>query len=231
MPKTDFFKKLKDSVEPKDKKGRIPTLTLTNDTIFEQVRQLAHKKSELVALEKDISTLNAGVRQTAFNQYASEYQSKHSNPGSLNLVFKNNRGEEAKLQFVPQDAYCDIDAHKAGELRREFGKDIVQERDVLTIDQEMFEKYEKAIMQFLKGSPDIADEDRSKIIKWNTTYNITKGTHNRLHELALKVHGTVIDVFTKIGVIFQIKSISIVKEISDQKILRPMQTQIKETQT
>jgi hypothetical protein len=216
MATTSFFKNLEKNALTKAKTKESPhkVIEVVDDGVFELVRQLVKKQNEAKNLKAEIDSLDDDVRTTAFNKFTALYESERENPGTVTVDFKNQKGEEASLQFIPTDNYCKIDEGKAQRLIVEFGRSVVKEEDLIVVDNKMFKKYEKVLDEFIRNTDKIPEEDKMKLFEWEKVYCVAPGTHNRLSELATKVKATVKEIFVKIGVIYQIKNVKMVNEIS-----------------
>jgi hypothetical protein len=197
------------------------SLVVTDDKVFESVRQLILKKSEFKTLETEIKALDTDVRETVLNQYSSTYQVEQANPGTLQVEFKNTKGEVAEIILVPTDTYCDINEATATKLKDVYGENVVTTKDKILVDNEMYKKYQKQIVHFLEKNKHIADEDRKKIIRIESAYCVAKGTHNRLSELALKTKSTVKEVLKAIGVIFRLQDMQLKVVNEPEKVIQP----------
>jgi hypothetical protein len=206
--------------EKKGKESDFKTLTILDDSAFEDVRLLAQKKAEFSKLEKEVETLSNSVKKSAYNEFTNEYHSKKGNPGTVVIMFKNKKGEEASLKFSPQDKYKVLKNKEAIELREQFGSDVIKATNQYIIDEDMYNRYHKEINKWLRTSPDIADDDRDMLIRKEVKLGVAPGTVNRLHQIALRLKKTVGDIMDKIGCIFSISEVKTLKE-NKQKVVRP----------
>lgn len=83
-------------------------------------------------------------------------------------------------------------------LKETYGEDIITTKNTFVINEELVDKYGAALMNFIKNSKDIADEDRMQIIQVVKKNTITKGTINDLAKIAKEAKVTTTIVWDEV---------------------------------
>jgi hypothetical protein len=165
------------------KKEPMREIRIKNQDLFDKVKSFAEVTDEKKDIEVRFKELNDSIKKVICGEYNKLYEKEKTNPGSLQVEVTSNSGGVAQISFIPQDAYNKIDEKKANELIDEFGKDVVEEKDVVeVVDVELFKKHEPQIRAFLES----INLNASDFFKVTTDYSVKKGTLDKLLELGGK---------------------------------------------
>jgi hypothetical protein len=163
--------------------------------------RMAEIEAELATLEAEKTTLDAGVREEAKIAMIKLYDSKKSFPGTLKVI----AGSRSFL-FITSDKYIKIDEERAKELIKKYGKEIVSEKTVFTLNSEMVEKYAPVLSDLIMKSKKITNEDKEKLIESSTTWIVAKGIIEKLRN-AIYAKFNLNNIVEDIRPIFSVKAI------------------------
>jgi len=219
-----LFNKLKDKQAPAEKKSSAKkehVLVVKNkdnkdasgDTLFENIKAFRDKKAEADVLKGEIDALDVEIRSECMEVFEKDTM-QSGFKGTVVVQAVHTKGMAARIQFIPTDKYKKLDEDKAGELRAMYGDDIVTETDNVTVNVELFKKYEKQFEALLKK---IAPEEADKIFQINTTYEVSKGSVENIAALAKKRKEKVTETMMNLGVITNLKAPKAEDEVSAAK--------------
>lgn len=170
---TNLFDKSKATATVKKaEKHEILTISKEFEKSLERMAAIDAKMAELKA-EKDI--LDLDVREAAKGGMINLYNQKKAFPGTLKII----AGTRSFL-FITSDKYITIDEDGAKELIKKYGKEIITENTVFTLDSKLVEKYSQVLSDLIMNSKKILAEDKEELIKSTTTWSIAKGTIEKL---------------------------------------------------
>lgn len=217
MPTTEFFKNLKANQSQNSKKSGNDRkqVSINDNALFETMRTLVNKKKEADVLKAIIEPLDNEVRGRVLDEYEKVYHREERNPGTLDVHFTNTKGEKAHLMFIPTDGYKDIKPENVENLKKRYGSGLVQENMILSINEELFAKYEEAFAEFIATK--IEAGDRESFVRFETEHCIKKGSYENLITLAKKVKGKIVDVIAEIGMKVTMRNICLDVEIPTVK--------------
>ena len=167
-----FDKSKKVAVAKKADKHEVVEIAKTFEA---DLKRMADIDAKMAELEAEKATLDLGVREEAKTAMANLYNQKNSFPGSLKVV----AGSRSFL-FITADKYIKIDEERAEELTKKYGKELVTENTVFSLNTAMVQKYSQVISDLIEGSKKIANEDKEKLIESTTAWSIAKGTISNL---------------------------------------------------
>lgn len=219
-----IFDKLKNSQPKEEKKasGKKETVLIvknknskdaSGNLLYENIKEFRDKQAQISILEAEKDALYAEIESDAKEAFQ-----EHCNSGgkvdTVVIQAITDRGAAARVQFIPVDKYTKVDKDKATTLREKYGNDIVTEEDIVTINVNLFKKYEKQFETLLKK---IAPEDADKVFSLKTLYSVTKGTVEKVPDLAKENDETIIETMNSLGVITQLKAPKVEEEVSAVK--------------
>ena len=143
------------------------------------LERMAEIDAKMAELKAEKETLDSGVREAAKTAMIKLYSSKNAFPGTLKVV----AGSRSFL-FITADRYITIDEDGANELIKKYGKEIINENTIFTLDSQLVEKYSQVLSDLIMNSKKISAEDKENLIKSTTTWSITKGTIEKLRTAA-----------------------------------------------
>lgn len=162
--------KVKETGTSKTKAKKIVIVPELKDAVrsWNSIKQEIDRwKSQLAMVEGDIKLMGRV-------QFLSQYEQLKLRPESFRLQDETG----SQCLFVVMDKYTVVDENKAEVLSQFDG--VVEEVVEYKVDPEMVEKYGQLLSDFINDSPDIADEDREKIIAGEKVFRVKKGTIDRL---------------------------------------------------
>jgi hypothetical protein len=187
----------------KDEKVRI---RIEDPSFFTKVEK-AEKLQESMKREKaQLDIITDELRDLGRSEWAKLYTKTGKNPESVMLEHVNDAGDVSQFMLCPSDKYISINAERAEALQGEYGEDIVEEKTTFSFDNEMIEKYGEVLSRMIEESDEITDRDKEKIIKAVTTYNVSKGTIDKLDS-----YGDVSEVMEAVKPIVAMKNIEVIK--------------------
>ncbi len=151
--------------------------------------RLAAVNQQLDELDAESKLLSAAVKERSIKEYLKVFKEKGKFPETV--IF---RSIKASLMFLAQDRYIKIDQERAHQLKTEYNKDIVAESTTFTMDSVLVEKYGKVISDLIMNCKDIKAEDKTKLIKATTSYEVAKGTIQNAMGFGKKLQDVVEDV-------------------------------------
>jgi len=144
-------------------------------TFEKDLTRMAEIDAQLAELEAERVTLDAGVREEAKTVMMKLYASKNAFPGTLKVVAGSK-----SFMFITADKYIKIDQDRANELIKLYGKDVVTEKTVFTLNAILVEKYADELSNLIMNSKKIAKDDKENLIESATTWTVAKGMVEKL---------------------------------------------------
>lgn len=186
------------------KKNEVASVEITkeDDPDFSvKLDKWAKKKVEHTNATTQLALLAEAVRVTLLNKWVSLFKTSGGRIPSFKVTAGGN-----SMTFVSADAYKEVKAERASFLQEKYGDEIITKTDKYTINDDMLKKYNVVLSKLILNSPDIEQEDKTKIIECTTKYAIAEGTINMVDELAVGAAITIDEVLADIGPTFQLKS-------------------------
>jgi len=175
-----FDKAKKTAVKSTTKKGTEKTrISIDTQEFFENIQDMEQLQRRMKSDKAKLDMISGEVKELAKVKWAEQFETEGKNPGSVMLESTVN-GDTAQVMFIPQDKYITIGEERAEELAETFGEDIVTEETNFSFDARMIEKYGEVLSDLIVNSADIAEADKTKIIKAVTKYSVAKGTIDKL---------------------------------------------------
>lgn len=193
---------VKESAKPKDDKVRV---NVEDPTFFEKVKMVETLQAQIKSSEAKVSMMTDEIKEMGKELWAKTYEKMGRNPGSVMLESKNGL-DIGQVMFLPMDKYITINADRADQLRDEFGEDIVEETTTFAFDNDMIEKYGEVLSNLIEMSTDISEDDKGKIIKAVTKFNVAKGTIDKF-----KDYGNISDVMEATKPVIALKGAEVLK--------------------
>jgi hypothetical protein len=183
------------------KKAEKHEVVSINEKYEKDLTRMSEIDIKLAELEAEKATLDAGVREEAKTAMLKLYDSKKSFPGTLKVIAGNR-----SFLFITADKYIKIDESRAKELIEKYGKEIVNEKTVFTLNSELVEKYSEVLSNLILSSKKISNEDKEKLIESNTTWTVAKGIIEKLRN-AIYAKFNITSMVEDIRPIFSVKAI------------------------
>jgi hypothetical protein len=201
---SNLFKKAKDSGTSATPKASNKQEVVVNDKELEKnLRQLANVNQQIDALNATAADLNGQIKPRIVEEFVNLYNKEKKYPGSFNL-----KAGSSSLMVVPTDKYITIDEDRYETLQKQYGPNMVEEKDTYIMDNAMIEKYGDVISKLILNCKDIAAEDKDKLIRVETKKSVKKGTIKVIFEDFKKYTGKgLAGLIDDIQPIFQLKNI------------------------
>lgn len=152
--------------------------------------------------KKDVATATAAkteaesiIKPYANKLWLSDVEKTGRKPESFILSSKSHMDS---LLYIVSDAYKTIDKDRYDYLVDTYGKDIVSDNSVYTMDNEMIQKYGAQISAAIMGAKGIPAEDKAVIIQKIEKYSVAKGTIEKLKDFAAAAKSSVSVIFSEI---------------------------------
>lgn len=139
-----------------------------------KIKKFTAVKATIETAKAELEMLAGDIKQVGKELFLKEYKSQKSTPDNFKIQDKSG----AAVLFIVQDKYTLVDETKA-EVLSEF-PGILAENVVYTIDKDMVEQYGEVLSKMIMKSKEIAEEDKTKLIKGVKTYSVAKGSIDRL---------------------------------------------------
>lgn len=186
------------------KKSDKVTVNITDDTVsnaidtYIQAKERNDKEIAIMSQASGIIKSDGGQKK-----WIEEMERTGKAPESFIMVSKKNNS----LMYVVTDAYktANLDEERQEYLTSTFGDEIITVGTKFVINEDLIEKYGQILCDFITNSKLIKAEDKSLLIQKEETIKITKGTKDRLRDIAKKSKLSVGDVFDAIQPTCQIK--------------------------
>lgn len=200
----NLFQKAKTNGTEKPVKASNKTEVVVKDSVLEaNIKRLAQINTEMDSLKAEQGDLTSQVKSRAIEEFTSLYNREKKYLGSFNLV-----AGTSSLMVIPTDKYLTIDEEKFNYLKKEYGAEMVEEKDTYILDTEMVEKYGDIISKLIEKCKDIPDEDKAKLIKVETKRSVRKGTIQVIFEKFKKFTGNKLSgLVSDIQPVFQLKNV------------------------
>lgn len=178
----NLFAKAKKSA-PKTTKAKTEKtrISISDETFYDKIERLETLNTEMKSAKAKADIISSEIKEIGKEEWSNLYSETRKNPGSVMLENIKN-GNIAQVMFVPADRYIKINEERAEELREEYDEDIVEESTKFSFDSKMIEKYGEVLSSLIMESDEIAEADKSKIIKATTSYSVSKGTIDNLSD-------------------------------------------------
>lgn len=206
MAKGNLFSKAAKTAVSKTTKAKEtkPTVEIKDPEFFDKVSRLAKLQDNLKRDKAEADMINDEIKDIGKSQWCEIYEKTGSNPGSIVLSSKKD-SDLARVMLVPSDGYIKINKDRAGYITEQYGEDIVEEKVSFEFDNDMIEKYGEVLSRLIEESEEIDEDDKDKIIKAVATFNIAKGTIDKLKE-----YGEVKSVIEEVRPIIALKNVEVI---------------------
>lgn len=198
----NLFSDAPEPAEVKVERGEIPFVKLKESKypgIGFALKQVLALRSQKRAIENRLKQSETKVRDAAKDYFIDEVVTNNNTIPTF--IVKSERGTD-ELMIVSKDCYKDIKKPEADDLIAQFGPNIVETSTTYVVDKDMAKIHGAKISAAIMAITDIPEEDKLKIIKKVTSYEVKKGTVLNLNQFGAKAR----DAFYDIKPEFQIKT-------------------------
>jgi hypothetical protein len=195
----NLFQTAKEKTPKKVEKHEIVFLPELESTLS-KMAQINEKMAELEA-EKGI--LDSEIRDAGKEAFIKLYNSKKTFPGTLKV-----KAGEMGFMFITSDKYRMIDKERSNELKKTYGKEIVEEKTSFFFNNEILMKHMNHISELLMSSTKLTDEEKENLLESKVSFEVKKGTIKEAFSiLTPKKKNTLDNLVEDIQPIFSIKSV------------------------
>lgn len=205
-----LFDKAKKATPAKAPAKKDDKVRLKIDGFFDKISKLELLQDRMKADKANADIIADEIKEIGKVEWSRLYDKTGKNPGSV-MLEDRLKLDIAQVMFVPTDGYIKIGPDRAEQLVETFGEDIVEEKTTFAFDSDMVNKYGEVISQLIESCGDISDEDKERIIKATTTFNIKKGSIDKLKELSRDADMDIVDILEQVKPIVAIKNVEVVK--------------------
>lgn len=209
----NLFAKAKDKGETKaSAKSSKEEVTINDPKFHLTLTRLAEINRQKDELDAESSILAAEVKERSISEFAKLYESNKKYPGSFIIkAIGMKKAPSASLMFLPTDKYIKIDEARYNELEKEFGPEMVTQKTTYIMDSELIEKHGEALSELINKCKSFSEDDRNKLIKAVTSYEVAKGTISELKNTKFDGH-SVSEMLTEIKPVYQMKNVKVDEE-------------------
>lgn len=140
-----------------------------------KLKQLQMLRQEVKTKTAEMKLLDGELNDFARERYLELYKKLKRNPGAFHLD-----AGEARCLAIPANAYASVSEEKAEELRKAYGKDVVEETESFTFNADVLERHRDAISKAIMSIKGLTDEDKENLLTRTVTYKVASGTIDRL---------------------------------------------------
>lgn len=188
-------------------------VTVNEPGHFEKIQRLSELREQQKSLAAEADLIEEEVKEIGKEKWAELYSENGINPESIMIESKRNN-DTAQYMLLISDRYISIDGERAEALSEKYGNDIVTENETYKFDNAMVAKYAEVISNLIVNCDEIAEADKSKIIKADVSYSVTKGTVNKLKIYSDKTGEEVIDVMEEIKPVSSMKNVEYIQGVA-----------------
>ena len=200
-----FSKAKKTTTKSTTKESDKLIIKIDDDDFFNDVEELQELQKRMKSDKTKSDKISNDIKKLTKEKWLELYKDSGENPGSV-IFAKEENDKFARVMFVPSDKYIKIDEKRKNELQEKYGDDIITEETEFSFDSEMIEKYGEVLSELIMGCEEIDDSDKEKIIVSKTSFNIAKGTLDKLID-----YGELNEVMEDINPVLSIKNVEIIK--------------------
>jgi hypothetical protein len=186
----------------KDEKTRV---TIDNPEFFDKIATLQVLNENMKRDKAKADMISDEVKEMGIEKWADLYTEKGKNPETIMLEAQNATGDTAQAMFMVTDKYIKIDEARAEQLKESYGDDIVTEETTFAFDAKMLEKYADIISELIENSDKIKDADKGQLIVATTSYNVAKGTIDKLDK-----YGEVATMVQEVKPVVMMKNVEVI---------------------
>lgn len=162
----------KTTTTAKNKKDDKLTIKIVGEEFDNNLKRFSELKKESEIIKTELDMVQTDLKDTTIQKWFDLYSKNGSYPGSAVV----SSDSDSSFMFSPSDKYLTIDETRSIELKEKYGDDIITEDIVYTFDPTLLEKYSGILSNFIINSPDIAEEDKTRLIKASKKLFISKGS-------------------------------------------------------
>ena len=208
----NLFAKAKEKNVGKATKAAKEEVLINEPQFHLTLTRLAELKVQQDALDAESSILAAQVKERSITEFAKLYNENGKYPGSFMIRASGmKKVATASLMFLPTDKYIKIDEDRYNELAKEFGPEMVTEKTTYIMDSELIEKHGEVLSDLINKCKSFSEDDKAKLIKAVTSYEVAKGTISELKNAKFAKYG-VETMLTEIKPVYQMKNIKVDEE-------------------
>jgi len=195
--------------DPKSKDQKV-RIRAKDPDFFEKIKRLQDLQEQMKRDKAEADMISDEIKELSKAEWARLFDKTGKNPGSV-MVDSKSKLDTAQVMFVPSDKYISINEDRAAVLTEKYGDDIVTEATTYSFNSEMIEKYGEVLSTLITDCDDIEEEDKSKIIKAEVNFSVTKGSIDKMKEYSESTEVDITEVMEDIQPVVALKNVEIIK--------------------
>ena len=190
--------------KPAAKKDEKENIKVTDPEVEEALNTFIDMKSKMDAAEAAMTQAAGIIKEHGKKIWIADMEK--TTRAKESFILSTAAGKSA--MYVVTDAYkrANLDEERIDYLKETYGEDIISTENKFVINPELIEVYGQVLCDFIKSSKLIKEEDKEQLIQLEQKNVITKGTINRLTEIAKNSKTSVEAVFEEIQPTCQLKA-------------------------
>jgi hypothetical protein len=160
--------KVKETTKKTDKK------VIKAPLLADKVKRYADLKQIIDSATGELKMIEGDIKLVGKDLFMKEYRQQKSTPDN----FKIQDDTDSTCMFIVMDKYTIVDENKASILSNFDG--LLTENIVYKFNTELVEKYGQILSELILNCPNIEDIDKGNLISGEKTFNVAKGSIDRL---------------------------------------------------
>jgi len=186
------------------KKDDKDIITVSDDTVSDAIDTYVAQKAIVDAGTAAMAAANEIIKKEGGEPvWVADMEKTGRSKDSFILASKNG----ASVLYAVTDAYkrSNLDEERIEHLQTTLGDGIISTENKFVINPELIDKYGQILCDFIKASKEIDDADKTELIQLEQKHVITKGTKDKMREIAQANGVSVQHVFSEVQPTCQIK--------------------------
>lgn len=202
----DLFDDLSKDTKKVSKKTDKRTIEVDDLTFFEDVQKYQELQKRMAKDKEEADEINERLKKLAKDKWVELYTEEKSNPGSV-IIEQNVLDDISRLMLVPTEKYVTLNQKNVGKYMSKYGNDVIESNTVYSFNNDIIVKYSKIITKLIKECDEIDNDDKKNLIQASTTFNIKKGTIDKLTDFK---DTNISEVIEDLKPVFQLKNVEII---------------------
>lgn len=183
----------------KVKKDTRPVAIVKGQDFAEKLKNFNALKLEIKNKTAEQKSIEGDIKSTALDEYIKMYTSMKRNPETIKVESENGD----KIMFVVAKKYSgSVDDERAEELREQYGKDFVEEKSELIMNNNLLNKYSEKLEELIMSADFMTDEEKEELFIEKVTYSIKPSA---IDEAFTSGNGNVEDLINDINPVLMLK--------------------------
>jgi hypothetical protein len=184
------------------KKESKPVVKVTGKDFALQVNKFKAIKEQISVLTTEKASLEGDVKTACYEEYIKLYKTMHSNPDTIKI--ETESGD--RLMFMVVKKYAgSVDEERASQLRKKYGKTIIEEKSEMIMNNDLLNKYSSQLEELIMGAPFMTADEKESLFVEKVTYSIKS---NAIDEGFTAANGNVEELLSDISPVLMLKDAS-----------------------